>query len=133
MCVYVCAGMCAGVNCMLVCVNVCANVCVCVAYLLAGDDLGNAGSTVHVGTVRDDGQTHRVQTHGTLLVRAAGQNQSQPLDQTLSQLCRGPSRAWGQERRRGGDERRRRGGGEERGEEKRRRRREEERGREGVK
>lgn len=56
-------------------------------YLLVADDLGDAGSAVNVGAVRDDGQIDGVQAHGALLVGAAGQHQAQLFYQTLPQLC----------------------------------------------
>ncbi len=57
-------------------------------YLLSADNLGDAGSAVNVGTVCDDGQADRVQTHRALFVWTAGQHQPQLLYQTLPQLCR---------------------------------------------
>lgn len=57
-------------------------------YLLVADDLGDAGSAVNVGAVRDDGQVDGVQAHGALLVGAAGQHHPQLFYQTLPQLCR---------------------------------------------
>ena len=59
--------------------------------LLAGDHLGDAGPAVNVRAGRDDGQPDRLQTHGALLVKAAGQDAPQLLHQALPQLRWRPS------------------------------------------
>lgn len=54
----------------------------------SADDLCDAWLAVYVGAVCNDGQTDRVQTHGALLIRAAGQHQPQLFYEMLPQLCR---------------------------------------------